>query len=1065
MWASRIVLALVVGVQQAVAFAVYAHFMVSNTKDYNSADWLNEIDLAQRAGIDGFALNIAKNEDTNKKLDEIFTAAASRNFQLFFSFDYAGNGAWDKEAVKSLINQYKGWSNNGQSIYVKHNSKPLVSTFEGPSSANDWHEIKTQTGCFFVPDWSSEGAKKATGLGNGVADGLFSWAAWPAGPNDMNTYGDASYMQFLKQANRPSYMMPVSPWFYTNLPGFLKNWLWRGDRLWFDRWVQVLYLARIQKDFPPPLWAQIISWNDFGEAHYIGPILNKATYALNADEGKAPFNYANNVPHGGWRLFLPFLIQLAKTGQATVGTQGVQIWHRNSELAACGFAETVGNTATQMQLEYSPTQLLADKVFYSALLEKEATVTVTVGGVAIGGGWSDKPGGGAGIYHGSSSFKGRTGEVVVTVAGIATVKGVVPIGGCTAGSQNFNPYVNNANGPASSTVVNINNQVCVDGFGVGGFVAICKYACTKGYCPVTACTCTRIGPQPALPTPLFKNGYPSNGDRDFEGLCSFAVNYGYLGTEHQTASIVVYTSTAGVGLTVKFDSMCKFSCKYGWCPMLLCRPTSTGVINSNIPGTGIGGDLRDDLPLTDLLLCRFTMIYGQANAEVCFKAKTPTTTKPQLPIPTSIPTSGPTLYVDPEIYGLPAGGVSTIQCSVPCTIVLPDTTLPTPTTIAIPPYTTTLEVGWFEPSTYDIGDNKVTITVYKKAIETTTIKIPPITTTVIEVWNVVIDSDDVGRSFYPKSSLYIPPVTITHVPDSNQVTKTIPPRTRIVTPPPYPWPEVSEDRDEEDQHDDTKHRVKDISLIHKVGPHKPVCRIGCGHHCLLFCDRPCLFNCKKSDKNWDDLDPIDPASPPPLPPGGPPTSSPPPPGVTPASYEADPRMENDHIYEFDAKKWGDAGYAMMQSMINEGIFGMPAPSQPAQPPASNYFITISRREWQVATEWRFVWDIHNTAMNSAADICDGKSEHSEPFYPTPGGSNNPGDIKGIKIGATQSCEYKANTVNNDDPGTFNCPGFAKPVSCTWLSREMPCSDRTSYVAQCQYYSSNPLKRRWSNIRG
>jgi hypothetical protein len=38
------------------------------------------------------------------------------------------------------------------------------------------------------------------------------------------------------------YMMPVSPWFYTNLPGFGgKNWLWRGDDLWYDRWSQIIY--------------------------------------------------------------------------------------------------------------------------------------------------------------------------------------------------------------------------------------------------------------------------------------------------------------------------------------------------------------------------------------------------------------------------------------------------------------------------------------------------------------------------------------------------------------------------------------------------------------------------------------------------------------------------------------------------------------------------------------------------------------------------------------------------------------------------------------------------------
>lgn len=35
-------------------------------------------------------------------------------------------------------------------------------------------------------------------------------------------------------------MMPVSPWFYTNLPEYNKNWLWRGDDLWHIRWQQVL---------------------------------------------------------------------------------------------------------------------------------------------------------------------------------------------------------------------------------------------------------------------------------------------------------------------------------------------------------------------------------------------------------------------------------------------------------------------------------------------------------------------------------------------------------------------------------------------------------------------------------------------------------------------------------------------------------------------------------------------------------------------------------------------------------------------------------------------------------
>lgn len=249
--------------------------------------------------------------------------------------------------------------------------------------------------------------------------------------------------------------------------------------------MQVLYLTRIQKDFTPPEFAQIISWNDFGESHYIGPIINKATYALDPARGRAPFNYANNISHGGFRAFLPFLIQLAKTGSATVGRTGVQVWYRNSPMSPCGFAETVGNTATQMQLEYSPAVVLSDRIFYSALLASSAAVTVTVGGVSLGATWSDTPAGGAGIYHGSASFAGRTGDVVVTVNGIPAARGVVPIGPAGSCSMNFNPYTVSATGPTSNVVVNINSHVCIAGFGIGNFQNICKFACALGYCPVT----------------------------------------------------------------------------------------------------------------------------------------------------------------------------------------------------------------------------------------------------------------------------------------------------------------------------------------------------------------------------------------------------------------------------------------------------------------------------------------------------------------------------------------------------------------------------------------------------
>ena len=102
-------------------------------------------------------------------------AAAQKvgGFNLLFSFDYGDNllPRWTVPGdVTKLINQYKN-----HAAYFKHGTKPLVSTFEGHKRAADWKTIRTATGCFFMPSYSSQGPAKA--LSYNVADGLFSWAA------------------------------------------------------------------------------------------------------------------------------------------------------------------------------------------------------------------------------------------------------------------------------------------------------------------------------------------------------------------------------------------------------------------------------------------------------------------------------------------------------------------------------------------------------------------------------------------------------------------------------------------------------------------------------------------------------------------------------------------------------------------------------------------------------------------------------------------------------------------------------------------------------------------------
>ncbi|KAL2286898.1 hypothetical protein FJTKL_06418 [Diaporthe vaccinii] len=230
--------------------AVFAHFLVDNTALFTSSDWEREFSLAQEALIDAFVLNIAWNGTSNERqIPLAFQVANSVGFKLFFSFDYDGNGPWPKEDVHTLMTNYQ---TNG--AYYTENSQPLVSTFEGGSNATDWIDIKAETDCFLIPDWSSLGAQDAWDAADNVADGLFSWDAWPSGVRPMDGSVDETY---LRVVDKSKYMMAVSPWFYTNLPGYNKNWVWNSDNLWVDRWAQVISVQ--------PGFVQIISWNDFGE--------------------------------------------------------------------------------------------------------------------------------------------------------------------------------------------------------------------------------------------------------------------------------------------------------------------------------------------------------------------------------------------------------------------------------------------------------------------------------------------------------------------------------------------------------------------------------------------------------------------------------------------------------------------------------------------------------------------------------------------------------------------------------------------------------------------------------
>ncbi|KAL3422794.1 Glucan endo-1,3-alpha-glucosidase agn1 [Phlyctema vagabunda] len=380
---------------------VFAHVVVGNTAAHTVDTWKTDINLAAEAGIDAFALNIAY-PDSNiptqvanafQAAEELHTSNGT-GFTLFFSFDYLGGGSpWNAvgdESVESYMNKYKS-----SSAYFLYNGLPFVSTFEGTGNMQDWAaggEIRSAVGdVYFVPDWTSLGA---SGIGAALPDieGHFSWDMWPTGANDMTTANDLAWQSAVSPK---TYMMGVSPWFFHSTEGS-QDWVWRGDDLWADRWQQVM---EVKPDF-----VEIVTWNDFGEAHYIGPVHAEEEIAAGSHI------YVADMPHDSWRDLLPYYISQYKGTNHTISEDKMQYWYRTSPVSGGLLGTVTGNVANLGQETVSPDQIMQDKVFFSALLKQDATVTVQIGDNEAVSYQGTK-----GINHWSQPFDGQTGAVEFTV--------------------------------------------------------------------------------------------------------------------------------------------------------------------------------------------------------------------------------------------------------------------------------------------------------------------------------------------------------------------------------------------------------------------------------------------------------------------------------------------------------------------------------------------------------------------------------------------------------------------------------------------------------------------------
>lgn len=286
-----------------------------------------------------------------------------------------------------------------------------------------------------MPDWTSQGP----GFGNSLIDGSFSWDMWPKGPNNITAVQDKVWQTALKSAGK-TFMMGVSPWFYTDLPSYSKAWVWRGDNTWSRRWRQAIEVR--------PEFVEIVTWNDFGESHYVGPIYGPG---IPSSPGADARPYVNGYPHEAWLETLPYQIAAYKHAYnprnpipaVSRGEDKIVYWYRRAP-AASGQTQCTGN-ACQSPINkwpqdtqcYAPSQIMEDGIWALVLLSAPGTATITIG--------NNPPYQFKGLVKGlnriNRPFNGQTGQVRVSSSTGVRGSGATIESSPPGGIANFNAWV------------------------------------------------------------------------------------------------------------------------------------------------------------------------------------------------------------------------------------------------------------------------------------------------------------------------------------------------------------------------------------------------------------------------------------------------------------------------------------------------------------------------------------------------------------------------------------------------------------------------------------------------
>ncbi|KAJ6631487.1 glycoside hydrolase [Mycena sp. CBHHK59/15] len=256
---------------------------------------------------------------------------------FFLSFDMSSIPSDSPEDVNLLRDYMLAFGNHPRMF--RYQGKVLVSTFAGENSTfgqatldQAWTFVKKSlqdiSQIHFMPSFFIDPSRYPE---ISSMDGAFNWnGGWPLhlDPRQPRREIESPKLEtdrhHIQRLDGRTFMAAVSPWFFTHYgpDSWNKNWIYRGDDwLFVRRWEQLIAM-REHIDI-----VQVISWNDYGESHYICPTIKGAQPNSQA--------WVDGFSHASWLYLNSYFARAFKDGTyPQIHKDQIFLWGRPHPKAA-----------------------------------------------------------------------------------------------------------------------------------------------------------------------------------------------------------------------------------------------------------------------------------------------------------------------------------------------------------------------------------------------------------------------------------------------------------------------------------------------------------------------------------------------------------------------------------------------------------------------------------------------------------------------------------------------------------------------------------------------------------